>query len=72
MTRYISVALCSFIITLCVCVCVCVCVQGLLELQKAQRCARQTVGWDREWSGIERAAQLTLKYCHSQFMSNTL
>ena len=44
----------------------CVVSQGLLELQKAQRCARQASGWDREWAGLERAVQLTLAYCHSQ------
>ncbi|CAI8052814.1 Tetratricopeptide repeat protein 27 [Geodia barretti] len=38
--------------------------KGLLELQKAQRCARQVRGWDRQWTGLERAAHLTLKYCH--------
>ena len=40
--------------------------QGLIELQKAQRTARQTPGWEREKDRRKRVIDLTLKYCKGQ------
>ena len=40
--------------------------QGLIELQKAQRTARQTPGWEREKDRRKRVVDLTLKYCKGQ------
>ena len=37
--------------------------QGLLELQRAQRTARQEPGWEKDWEKVQRVASLTLHYC---------
>ena len=40
----------------------CNCLQGLIELQKAQRTARQTPGWETSAERRERVFDLTLRY----------
>ena len=36
--------------------------QGVEELQKAQRAARLTPGWDKQLEGITEVSDLTLDY----------
>lgn len=45
-------------------------IQGVLELQKAQRVARQEEGWEKAREKLQRVVDLTLKYCEGQTLDH--
>ena len=44
-------------------------VQGLLELQKAQRMARLDGAWEKDMKKLQKVATFTLAYCQGKVMA---